>query len=353
MKGQDRVLIVTETLPPDPNGVALIAHRTAEILARERCVSLLGPRCIDIPPGVQHLPMRRTPLGNRDLRLPAPNPSLILQAVRASSQVIIHTPGLVSSIALYYARRLRKHTTLFLHNDYRQLVRYALPDSPMRVPLEWAAALVERWAVSSADRVISCCAAAYSKVEVLSIRAPVFPCSSPARLGDGQVTIAYHGRLSPEKAVDATVRAIAAVDPAHDKIRFRIVGAGSLLQSTLSLGHSLGVPVEHVPWCAEPRDHLTTAQIYVTASREETFSISTLEAMGCGLPVIARAVGSIPSYLHHGENGLLFERDRELPDLIRLLVTDENLRLSLGQAARDAAIDKSIWEQFAEASVRN
>jgi glycosyltransferase involved in cell wall biosynthesis len=108
-----------------------------------------------------------------------------------------------------------------------------------------------------------------------------------------------------------------------------------------------------VPWCAEPRDHLTTAQIYVTASREETFSISTLEAMGCGLPVIARAVGSIPSYLHHGENGLLFERDRELPDLIRLLVTDENLRLSLGQAARDAAIDKSIWEQFAEASVRN
>jgi glycosyltransferase involved in cell wall biosynthesis len=223
----------------------------------------------------------------------------------------------------------------------------------MRVPLEWAAALAERWAVRSADRVISCCAAAYSKVEVLSIRAPVFPCSSPAGLGDGQVTIAYHGRLSPEKAVDATVRAIAAVDPAHDKIRFRIVGTGSLLQSTLSLGHSLGVPVEHVPWCAEPRDHLTTAQIYVTASREETFSISTLEAMGCGLPVIARAVGSIPSYLHHGENGLLFERDRELPDLIRLLVTDENLRLSLGQAARDAAIDKSIWEQFAEASVRN
>jgi glycosyltransferase involved in cell wall biosynthesis len=222
----------------------------------------------------------------------------------------------------------------------------------MRVPLEWAAALAERWAVSRADRVISC-AAAYSKVEVLSIRAPVFDCRSPARLGDGQITIAYHGRLSPEKAVDATVRAIAAAHPTHDKIRFRIVGAGSLLQSTLSLGHSLGVRIEHVPWCAEPRDHLTTAQIYVTASREETFSISTLEAMGCGLPVIARAVGSIPSYLHHGENGLLFESDGELPDLTRLLVTDENLRLSLGRAARDAAIDKSIWEQFAEASVRN
>jgi len=190
-------------------------------------------------------------------------------------------------------------------------------------------------------------------VEVLSLRAPIFVCSNPARLADGQITIAYHGRLSPEKAVDATIRAIAAVDPAHDKIRFRIVGAGSLLQSTLSLGHSLGVRIEHVPWCAEPRDHLTTAQIYVTASREETFSISTLEAMGCGLPVIARAVGSIPSYLHHGENGLLFESDGELPDLIRLLVTDENLRLSLGRAARDAAIDKSIWEQFAEASVRN
>jgi len=84
MKVQDRVLIVTETLPPDPNGVALIALRTAEILARERCVSLLGPRCLDIPPGVQHLPMRRTPLGNRDVRLPAPNPSLIVRAVRAS-----------------------------------------------------------------------------------------------------------------------------------------------------------------------------------------------------------------------------------------------------------------------------
>ena len=134
-------------------------------------------------------------------------------------------------------------------------------------------------------------------------------------------------------------------------MRFRIIGDGSQLASTLRLAAALGVPVEHVPWSADPRPALCGAQIYVTASRTETFSMTTLEAIGCGLPLIARSVGQIPSYVQHDVNGLLFDSDEQLPVLLDALASDSRTRVRLAAEAQASSSDRTLWEQFAEASI--
>jgi len=349
-QGGGALLIVSDTLPPDPNGVALIALRTAEILGSRTAVCLLGPRGAAPAAGVEYRGVSRLPIGTGDYDLPRPAFAAVAEAVRDSSRVIVHTLGPLGCAALHYARRHHRQSTLFLHNDLPLLMRHNLPASPVTPAAEWLARRVERWAVRTATRVVAPWNKPGERFEVLRLAPPRYEPDEQTGHRNGAVVIAYHGRVSREKAVDATVRAMAIADPRREKLRLRIVGDGSQLAATLGLAHSLGVPTEHVPWCADPRGALVGAEIYVTASRTETYSMTTLEAIGCGMPLIARGVGQIPTYVTHNVTGLLFESDEELPAMLKLLVEDPTVRARLAQAARGTATERSLWEQFADAS---
>ncbi len=348
--GGGALLIVSDTLPPDPNGVALIALRSAELLASRTAVRLFGPRGAAPATNVEYRGVSRLPIGTADYDLPRPALAAVADAVRDSSHVIVHTLGPLGCAALHYARRYRRQSTLFLHNDLPLLMRHNLPASPATPAAEWLARRVERWAVRQATRVVAPWEKPGERFEVLRLAPPRYEPDGHSAYGDGAVVVAYHGRVSREKAVDATVRAMAIADPRREKLRLRIVGDGSQLAATLSLARSLGVSTEHVPWCADPRAALLGAEIYVTASRTETYSMTTLEAIGCGMPLIARGVGQIPTYVTHNVNGLLFESDEELPAMLHLLARDKTVRARLAQAARGTATERSLWEQFADAS---
>ena len=350
-RASQRLLIVSDTLPPDPNGIGLIALRTAELLSERGPVHLVGPAGACVAPPVVYSSVRRLPIGTPDVHLPAPAYHRISAAVANADRVIVHTLGPLGCLALHYARRFHKHSTLFRHNDYPELLRYNLPRTFAAPMVNRMAARLDRWGAEAATRVIAPWGTANDGYEVLHLDPPRYPIASAAGGGNGRVVVAYHGRVSREKAVDTTVRAINAADPRHERLRFRIVGDGSQLASTLRLASTLGVPVEHVPWCADPRAELSSAQIYVTSSRTETFSMTTLEAIGCGLPLIARSVGQIASYVQHDVNGLLFKSDDELPGLLNSLASDRASRVRLAAEAQAASSDRSLWDQFAEASL--
>ncbi|HYM15029.1 MAG TPA: glycosyltransferase [Dehalococcoidia bacterium] len=345
-----RMLIVSDTLPPDPNGVALIALRTAEILAARHQVTLIGPRGAFVPPAIEYRGVARLPVGTADFQMTRPAIRRVAVAVREASGVVVHTLGPLGWAALHYAGRYRKQSTLFLHNDLPLLMRHNLPVTPATPAVEWVARRVEAWAVRRATRVIAPWNRPGATFEVLRLAPPRYETGWQAPASDGAVTVAYHGRVSREKAVDATVRAMAMADPQHERLRLRIIGDGSQLAATLALAHSLGVPAEHVPWCTDPREALLGAQIYVTASRTETYSMTTLEAIGCGMPLIARGVGRIPTYVTHNVNGLLFHADEELPSMLKLLADDPTVRDRLGRTAQETSSHRSLWEQFADAS---
>jgi glycosyltransferase involved in cell wall biosynthesis len=90
------------------------------------------------------------------------------------------------------------------------------------------------------------------------------------------------------------------------------------------------------------------ADIYVHAAKADTYPIAILEALGCGLPVIATGVGGIPEQVKNGVTGFLVPKndDHALSDQIETLMVDESLRLEMGKNARRDAIERFSLEMM-------
>jgi len=87
---------------------------------------------------------------------------------------------------------------------------------------------------------------------------------------------------------------------------------------------------------------LAPARVFLLSSREESFGLSALEAMSCGIPVVATDVGGVAEVVEHGKTGLLSDledRDAFAAHLRRLLTEDDTAR-EMGSAARRAACER-------------
>jgi len=106
-------------------------------------------------------------------------------------------------------------------------------------------------------------------------------------------------------------------------------------------------PVPFVEDMADLADHYRAADAYLHIARADTFPSVVLEAMACGTPVAANAVGGIPEQVPSGEAGFLFPTGA-LEEAVAFLVTlanDAALGARLGaNAARHARrFDAEVW----------
>ena len=88
---------------------------------------------------------------------------------------------------------------------------------------------------------------------------------------------------------------------------------------------------------SDPRPYLLASDIFVLASRRESFGLALIEARQAGCAIIASNVDGIPELLGHGKLGLLVppQNPPALADAIRTLLTDPTLRDRLKQKARE------------------
>ncbi|RMG37270.1 MAG: glycosyltransferase family 1 protein [Gammaproteobacteria bacterium] len=139
---------------------------------------------------------------------------------------------------------------------------------------------------------------------------------------------------------DLPVRLVVAGDGPERGAMERILGEAGMLDRTLFLG---SVANARMP------DVYRAADISVLPSFMEATSITGLESMACGLPLVGTRVGGIPALIAEGETGLLVPPgDPEaLAQALRELVVDPERRQTMGQWARERAETEFSWRQIA------
>ena len=158
--------------------------------------------------------------------------------------------------------------------------------------------------------------------------------------------IAFVGRIQPLKAPDVLVRALGemlAEDPRR-QVQVLVVGgpSGSGLdrpRALVELAESLGV-ADRVSFLA-PRppselvDVYRAADVVAVPSYSESFGLVALEAQACGTPVVAAAVGGLPTAVADGRTGVLVDGHdpRRWARVLADLLDDDERRLDMSRRA--------------------
>ncbi len=166
--------------------------------------------------------------------------------------------------------------------------------------------------------------------------------------------VLYAGRLDPEKRLDILIAALPEV-LAKNPVQLVFAGAGVAQPSLEDQARQLGV-LDRVHFLGRVPDEqwvqtYQSADIFAMPSPAELQSIVTLEALACGLPVVATRVAALPEIVHEGENGFLFERGdaHGMAQAISKLAQDADLRRVFGAKSHElsrAHDQDKVFAQF-------
>lgn len=158
-----------------------------------------------------------------------------------------------------------------------------------------------------------------------------------------EIVIGSISRLEPIKNFPCLVRAVAMLnrDPGTPRYRLVIVGAGSERERLDSLVQELGATdfVEFPGSTDTPEAWYGKFDIYVNCSFSEGMSNTVLEAMACGLPVVASDVAGHRTWLAEGENAVFFPADEPMALAAALASLDTPARHRMAAANRSKVVD--------------
>jgi len=164
------------------------------------------------------------------------------------------------------------------------------------------------------------------------------------------------GSLLPVKRWDRCLRVIRAVNAdGRVPIRFCIAGEGPLRSRLEREVADLGLSddVEFLGAVHDIPTLLRGAKFLIHTSESEGCPNVVMEAMACGLPVVAMEAGDISYLIDDGRTGFLVSQNDEnvLVERLRLLLSDVELCRRMGEAGREKAQQKFSLQQFVSATL--
>jgi glycosyltransferase involved in cell wall biosynthesis len=166
-------------------------------------------------------------------------------------------------------------------------------------------------------------------------------------LGPDVVLVGAAGNVRRPKGYDVLLDCAALVSTHAPRICFVIAGENTgdpeLTEALLSQRARLGLQdtVRFIGFQHDAAEFLNGLDVFVLPSRQEGFSLSTVEAMACGLPVVATRSGGPEEIVSDGESGLLVPAGEPQPlaRALERLRDDSSLRSSLAERGRARAVE--------------
>ncbi|MCF7871403.1 glycosyltransferase [Candidatus Woesearchaeota archaeon] len=159
--------------------------------------------------------------------------------------------------------------------------------------------------------------------------------------------IGNHGRIAEEKDLLTLLRAFNWLQKNNEKVKLIIIGDGleRIKQKIRQTKNTILIERTN-----EPEKYLNLIDIYVTTSLTETTSLSTIEAMSSGTPVISTAVGFIKDYIQKNKNGFLIKQkdSYDLYKIMQLLIDNKDLAKKIGNKGRTTVTQIFNWDNTAK-----
>lgn len=351
-----RVVIVTESFPPDVNGVSHCALQTVLHLARRGHEPLVvapapppGTRVPDdVPCPVVHVPSLPLP-GYPQVRVALPGRRMAAALDRHRPDVVhLASPFVLGARAAAAAARRGLPSVAVFQTDMAGYARMYVGGGERvawrRIRTIHAAS--DLTLAPSTDTMEQLRAHGVPRVRLWGrgvdtgrfrpalrddeLRRELAP--------DGELLVGYVGRLAPEKRIDLLsgvcalpgVRVVVVGDgPSEPGLRTALPGAHFL-------GRRTGDDLARI---------VASFDVFAHTGPYETFCQTVLEAQASGVAVVAPAVGGPRDLVEHERTGLLFPPDDgdALTDAVRTLAGSRPLRTGYANAALTAARDRT-WE---------
>jgi glycosyltransferase involved in cell wall biosynthesis len=350
-----KLALVTETFPPEINGVAMTLSHLAEGLAqRAHAVTVHRPRqsSTDAPradtPYREHLHPGLPIPGYPFLKLGLPMRNRLLRLWRADRPDLVHiaTEGPLGYAALLAARKLHLPISSSFHTNFHSYSRHYGFAFLSRPVLAYLRHFHNRTLITlspTTELNDELTRDGFRGMRLLSrgVNTRVFnPAHRSAELRArwgakaDDLVVVHVSRLAAEKNYQLLFQAFQQIRLVDPRARFVVMSDGPLR-------HRLA---RSYPWAIFtgflPRDelarHYASGDLFLYASLTETFGNVVTEALASGLPVAAFNYAAAARFIRHDENGWLvpFGDRAEFLEAARVLAGDRARRARLGGAGR-------------------
>jgi glycosyltransferase involved in cell wall biosynthesis len=359
-----RIALVTETYPPEINGVAMtLGRQVADLQQRGHQVQLIRPRQNAADTATQSAQLEEVlkvgvPIpryAGLKMGLPAKAALVRLWQLKRPDLVHIATEGPLGWSAMSAAQKLRLPVSTDFHTNFHSYSKHYGAGWLRRPILAYLRKFHNKAAVTlvpTESLRLELQAHGYRNVEVVSrgVDTALFnPIKRDTALraswgvdADTQVAV-YVGRVAPEKNLPLVFQVYTAMRAVNANTRLVIVGDGPERAN-------LQAQYPEVIFCGmrngeDLARHYASGDVFLFPSMTETFGNVTTEAMASGLAVVAYHYAAAQALIKHGDNGMLaaFDApDKFVTAAVELARQPERAKL-LGVAAHQTALTVS-WD---------